>query len=122
MSLLKKCAMGWLNKVMNYSSLGEICSEVINESMGIQGLKSPQETRDSLNYKTNRIGHSTINSYEQSINSGQNPYEQEEVKTVDQGKVIDILNNYISHVDNSDQSGILITKILKSLINKIKSL
>jgi hypothetical protein len=97
---------------MNYSSLGEICSEVINESMGV---------RDGLNYN-NKIGHSLNNSYEQSINSGQNPYEQEEVKIIDRGKVLDILNNYISHVDNSDQSGKILIKILKSLINKVKSL
>lgn len=97
---------------MNYSSLGEICSEIFNESRNVQ---------DGLNH-INKFGHTLYNSYEQSIDSGQNPYEQEEVKSIDQGKVLDILNNYISHVDNSDQSGKLITKILKSLIDKIKSL
>lgn len=107
---------------MNYSSLGEICSEVINESMGIRGLKSPQETQNNLSYKTDGVNYSLNNSYEQSINSGQNPYEQEEVKTIDQSKVLDILNNYINHVDNYDQSGTVISKILKSLIQKVKDL
>ena len=116
---------------MNYSSLGDICSEVIEESWRgntpikpsrKDGLQPPVETRDGLSIKNNKIGFPQNDLYNQSIASGQNPYEQEESKTIDQNKVISMIDNFINNLDSKSNNDRLALTILGNLKKQIKRL
>lgn len=116
---------------MNYPSLSDICSEVIEESwqgntpprpIRKDGLQSSVETRDGLNYKNNKIGFPQNDVYNTSIASGQNPYEQEESKSIDQGKVINIIDKFIGGLDSKNNNDRLALTILGSLKKQIKRL
>jgi hypothetical protein len=116
---------------MNYSSLSDICTEVIEESWQgnvpirpsrKDGLQPSVETRDNLSIKNNKIGFSQNDQYNQSIGSGQNPYEQEESKTIDQNKVINIIDDYISGLDSKNNNDRLALTILGKLKKQIKRL
>jgi len=120
-----------LNNIMNYSSLGDICVEVIEESWQgnvpikpprRDGLQSSQETRDGLSIKNNKIGFPQNDLYNTSIASGQNPYEQEESKTIDQNKVINIIDTFIRKLDSKNNNDRLALTILGTLKKQVKRL
>lgn len=116
---------------MKYSSLSDICTEVIEEGwhgktpprpIRNDGLQSSVETRDGLSIKNNKIGFAQNDLYNQSISSGQNPYEQEESKSIDQNKVINIIDTFIGKLDSKNNSDRIALTILGTLKKQIKRL
>ena len=105
--------------------LSRICARVIEENWeGLTinrppvkgGYTPPQESQMSLRYKGIKIGGPEVNMMDQSLASGQNPYEQEEGESVDKNSVINLIDKHLSKLDihnNLDRSAIMILTDIK---------
>lgn len=103
-------------------------SEVMEESWGglamnrpplKEGKQAPQDTRNTLSSASSKIGIEQGSLYNRSQASGNNPYEQEESKSIDKQRIYDIIEFLLKDLDSSkitDRTAIMILGKLKKYI------
>ncbi len=108
--------------------LGDIYQGVFNESYGLRvdrvpikgGLQAPQDAKNTLSPAGSKIGIDPGSLYNQSVSSGNNPYEQEEGQSIDKAELFSIIDNLSKDLDNSKITDRTALMILGKLKNSIK--